>query len=332
MKNMILSVTRSSIPYIKELQVLTGSVVGCILMQQLDYWFARKPDGFYKFMAPPENDHSFYKCGDSWSEELGISVDEFRNAFDRIGKRHPSRGVFVNAVKEGNEFEGKYYCSYIDKMTNVTYYFRNHVILDSALCKLFSQPFETKGGGESPPPEDEDPKVGDGENPDTDVENTNVLYTKSTAENSSNTPPPDSGGGHTIDELLDAAVWCAKVGGTKIGNLTNYKYKIRSRMRTEGPSADDLENLHTYKRHLEDMERKRQLDISEQTKKAAASEVRNKKLSQYDSLSQEEQFAFKEEFFGGLDNLEVLRMYKDRGFDSPIVKNLFEVWLVKKLS
>ena len=52
MKNKVLSIFHVSIPYVKELRAITGSMEGCILMQQLDYWFALKPDGFYKFLEP----------------------------------------------------------------------------------------------------------------------------------------------------------------------------------------------------------------------------------------------------------------------------------------
>ncbi|NDU86467.1 MAG: hypothetical protein G3H99_07620 [Ferrovum sp.] len=50
MKNKVLSIFHAVIPYIKELRAMAGSMEGCILMQQLDYWFALKPDGFYKFL------------------------------------------------------------------------------------------------------------------------------------------------------------------------------------------------------------------------------------------------------------------------------------------
>jgi len=128
MKNRILYLTRNTIPYVKELHPIAGSVVGCILMQQLDYWFERFPDGFYKFLEPV--DHEAYKPGESWTEELGITKDEFRTAFDRIGIRYVSKRQFEGA---GDKFNGKFYCSYFNKQTYCTQYFRNHELLDSAL-------------------------------------------------------------------------------------------------------------------------------------------------------------------------------------------------------
>jgi len=134
MRNRILSITRSNIPYVKELHPLTGSVIGCLVMQQLDYWFSSQPEGFYKFLEPA--DHPAYKEGDSWVEELGMSADEFRYAFDRISIRYKSRTEFEKASKTGDLFKGKFYCSYIDRRANLTHYFRNHDLVDAALDQL----------------------------------------------------------------------------------------------------------------------------------------------------------------------------------------------------
>ena len=75
MKNHLLAITRRSIPYHPDLRTVAGSVTATILMQQLDYWFSQKPDGFYKFLSPCNNQQ--YKPGDSWEEELSLSKDEF---------------------------------------------------------------------------------------------------------------------------------------------------------------------------------------------------------------------------------------------------------------
>lgn len=134
MRNRILHLTRNTIPYVKELQPLAGSVAGCILMQQLDYWFERHSEGFWKFLEP--SNHARYKAGDSWTEELGMTPDEFRTAFDRIGIRYKSKGIF-DATKD--KFQKKFYCSYLDRRENLTYYFRNHLLVDEALDALISR-------------------------------------------------------------------------------------------------------------------------------------------------------------------------------------------------
>ena len=135
MKNRILHLTRNTIPYVKELHAIAGGVLGCLVMQQLDYWFEGHPEGYYKFLMP--SDHPAYKIGDSWTEELGMSKDEFRTAFDKIGIRYKSKSEFDQAV---DKFQGQFYCSYVDRRSNLTYYFRNHELVDAALDELLSKP------------------------------------------------------------------------------------------------------------------------------------------------------------------------------------------------
>lgn len=139
-RNKILQITRQTIPYVRELRHVAKSVTGCLLMQQLDFHFAKYPDGFYKFLEPCRNS-KFYKRGQSWQEELGFSAEEFRTAFDKIGVRYPSKSAFDAAA---DKFGGKYYCSYFDKQQGLTYYFRNHPVVDSALDRLIE--------GDDPPP------------------------------------------------------------------------------------------------------------------------------------------------------------------------------------
>jgi hypothetical protein len=135
MKNRILHLTRNTIPYVKELHSIAGGVLGCLVMQQLDYWFEGHPEGFYKFLEP--SDHPACKDGDSWTEELGMSRHEFRTAFDKIGIRYKSKSDFDQAA---DKFQGKFYCSYVDRRSNLTYYFRNHDLVDAALDELLSNP------------------------------------------------------------------------------------------------------------------------------------------------------------------------------------------------
>lgn len=128
----------SGIPYRKELREYAGSVTGSLLMQQLDYWFAHHPDGFYKFLDPTPNNVR-YSEGDSWTEELGFSKAEFRTAFDQIGVRYLSKSTYFKAVKpfEVKDCE-KFYCSYHDKKNGLTWYFRNHDKVDRMIEDLCS--------------------------------------------------------------------------------------------------------------------------------------------------------------------------------------------------
>ena len=140
------------IPYIKELRPFAKSVLSTILMRQLDYWFdIYNGETFYKFTEPveekneiaPSKKESKYKKGDSWTEELSISYEEFVTAFDNIGVRYKSKTQYLKALEndelfideEGNE---KYYCSYHDKLDKVTYYIRNHTLVDDLLADISS--------------------------------------------------------------------------------------------------------------------------------------------------------------------------------------------------
>ncbi|MDD2321232.1 MAG: hypothetical protein PHO83_14405 [Geobacteraceae bacterium] len=140
MKNHTLAEINKSIPYIPALRPYVGSIAACILMQQLDYWFSTKEGKpFYKFLdkQKSEKPHPAYKLGDSWCEELSISSDEFRCAFDRIGYRYRSFSEFKKAVEVENQFQGLFYASYHDKIKGLTWYLRNHGLVDALLFEIF---------------------------------------------------------------------------------------------------------------------------------------------------------------------------------------------------
>lgn len=135
----MLAITAKIIPYVKELREITGSVLSAILMQQLDYWFHLRPDGFYKFLSPCDN--PLCKQGETWTEELGFSRKEFWTAFDKIGVRHQSKKAFdaspnIFTAGEGVEL---YYASYHDKFKGLTFYYRNHALLDTKLAELITR-------------------------------------------------------------------------------------------------------------------------------------------------------------------------------------------------
>ncbi|WP_299466410.1 hypothetical protein [uncultured Microscilla sp.] len=132
-KTKILKLFPQCIPYVKELRDLTGSINAAILMQQLDYYFICRPRGFYKFSQP--SGHPEYRKGDSWVETLNFSFKEYKGAWQRIGITYASKTAYNQA--EGDKFQGKLYCAYIDrKQNNKTYYFRNHALVDQSLEAL----------------------------------------------------------------------------------------------------------------------------------------------------------------------------------------------------
>jgi hypothetical protein len=139
MQNRTLSQIGNFIPFIPALSPVAGGVLAAILMNRLDFWFEKYPDGFFKFMDVPEKGHpAFTENSKSWAEELSFSKDEFRSAFDKIGVRYSSKTEFFK--KEGDKFQGRLYCSVIDRKSNLTYYFRNHILVDAVLNNLTKMP------------------------------------------------------------------------------------------------------------------------------------------------------------------------------------------------
>ncbi len=101
-----------------------GTSVTKLLINRLEYWFrGKKKNHFFKFLCPC--DHTLYRKGDSWTEELGISRQTFKRHFDRIGTRWESKSAFNKAE---DPFLGKPYACYYDRKENITRYFKNSSI------------------------------------------------------------------------------------------------------------------------------------------------------------------------------------------------------------
>ena len=130
----LFALTARLIPYHKEFRIIAVSVTATILWQQLEYWY-KKTEGkeFYKFLEPLNTERNGYKAGASWTEELGFSTSEFRNAFSKIGVSYNSKKEYKESK---DKFQGKMYCSYYDKISRQTWYFRNNDLIDSNLETL----------------------------------------------------------------------------------------------------------------------------------------------------------------------------------------------------
>lgn len=76
---------RNTIPYRKELNQITGGIIGSILLQQMMYWYEiNEEKEFYKFIKPCK--HPLYQSGDSWTEELGLSEKQYNTARKQLEK------------------------------------------------------------------------------------------------------------------------------------------------------------------------------------------------------------------------------------------------------
>ena len=135
--------------YIPQLKPILGSQNAVILFDRLEYWFSKKPGGFYKFIEPCE--HPLCKEGDTWADELGFSKKVFRLAFDKIGIRYKSKMQFE---AESDPFKGKMFAYYQDRQTKKTIFVRNNKILSefyAGLKKSFLN-IKEKGRGLLPKP------------------------------------------------------------------------------------------------------------------------------------------------------------------------------------
>lgn len=106
-----------------------------LLILGLEYWFDRTgSEHFYKFLEPCTN--TAYRPGDSWTEELGLSREEFVSAFDRVAIRYKSKTALMEAIAAGDPFNGKLYLSYTQRNTGHTFYMRNHSVAEGFLSTV----------------------------------------------------------------------------------------------------------------------------------------------------------------------------------------------------
>lgn len=124
-RNSLIPEDTNVIPYWSKLNAIIGNVTATIMMTQMEYWFQRYPEGFYKFRSKPENHHPLYKDGDSWTEELSITVSQYKTAFRKIGVVLPERADWDLSMGE-TAFQGMLYASHFFPRDGTLYFFRNH--------------------------------------------------------------------------------------------------------------------------------------------------------------------------------------------------------------
>ena len=121
------------VKYHPRINKITGCQRSTLILSTLEYWFQKKPEGFYKFIEPCS--HRLYREGDSWTEELDCDRKSFAASFDKIAVRYKSRGAFNDAE---DKFQNRMYASYYDRNTNQTYFIRNHDLANEVLSGIIS--------------------------------------------------------------------------------------------------------------------------------------------------------------------------------------------------
>lgn len=242
MRNFYASNSAHAIPYRPELRIcfepfapINGqkpkdlTTAGAILLQQLDYWFSKYPGGFYKFMEPPKTGHKAYRSGDSWTEELYFSRKEFTTAFEQVGIAYKSKGQFDQASRAGDVFHGRFYCSYYDRVARITWYYRNHAVIDAYLDRVAATALKSAETQDEKRevPDNQDGKsrtadqavLGNDQSANLERPKGKIQYTETTlrdysAENTNTTTTPEGSGGFscsssTSSDLESNAQICA---------------------------------------------------------------------------------------------------------------------------
>lgn len=132
--NHILANAARAIPYVGIVNTITGNTTATLLLLQLEYWFARYPEGFYKFIDRPKKKTPGYRDGDSWCEELFITRRTFERSFEKIGVRYNSTKYWSDY---GN-FQGMGYVSVVNRRTGHNHFYRNHELMDVLAGKIMA--------------------------------------------------------------------------------------------------------------------------------------------------------------------------------------------------
>lgn len=123
---------REVVSYRPRLNKMTGSVTATILLQQILFrWKHNGCKPFYKFYAPCQ--HSQYREGDSWQEEIGFTRREFESARDAIAEK-------VTTGTSKTELRKTAIVLYWTDREHRTWYDVNADVLNAKLAELYSEP------------------------------------------------------------------------------------------------------------------------------------------------------------------------------------------------
>lgn len=142
----LLAGDKELVTYRKSLRPIAKSVTATILLHQIIWhWRTRKGGTFYKFRSPCQ--HELYREGDSWTEELGFSAQEFDGALARIGTKI-TKGVKKNEILAGpetetNEEKVQRLVLYWTDADRVTWYHVNGDLLGKVLKAIYLEDEKT---------------------------------------------------------------------------------------------------------------------------------------------------------------------------------------------
>lgn len=124
---------KSQISYRPRWNTFTGGVNATILLQQVIYrWVQKNRHPFYKFSRPCKS--SYYRPGDSWEEELGMSRREFESARKKV------------AAKTQGNLTPTSLISYWTDRYHRTWYAANESLIIAELIKIYPEKSEAEVG------------------------------------------------------------------------------------------------------------------------------------------------------------------------------------------
>lgn len=185
----LLQAAQFTIPYIKELKELDGvnSTHACLIMAQIEYWTFTMGETFYKFTTPPKSGRKGYSEGQSWTEGLGVTKGQFDRAFGEIGVHYGSMSDYLEASKNGDVFQGKFYCSYLHKPSHQTYYVRNKKEVEKAIKIIRKLAMESGEAAKSDLPNRDNEVSGDSNSGVAENAKSDVVYTDTTTDTTTDT-------------------------------------------------------------------------------------------------------------------------------------------------
>lgn len=131
-----------TIPYRPAFNAITGNVLGSIFLQQVLYrWFQNGRRPFYKFNEPCQ--HSLYRDGDSWVEELGFTISQFYTARQAVACR-------VHTGDSKTELRQQYVVLYWRDKDDKLWYELNEELLLDRLNETFLEDSEVLATPENP--------------------------------------------------------------------------------------------------------------------------------------------------------------------------------------
>ncbi len=231
------------------------------------------------------------------------------------------------------------YCSYVDRKENLTYYFRNHALVDAFLDQFVtdgvqnlstSEKRSTDFGGLNPQSPKKPASI-DQRLPAEITPTTTVGGAGADMNLKTQTPVWQEGELRgNIEELIAAAYWMEnKARGVR--SPVGFKSKVRKRITSEGPNAEDWETLVLWRASQTKLAPE---ENQEEGQRASEKKQRLANAKQrYGAMEEAQQKEIESGFAAHLqaNNKFAYKTYSKSGLGSGVVAGAFHEWLLGEL-